>query len=307
MISQILSDFEKFTAKDFIKLIEEVLRTLELERTLRRLGKFDVSEDLIYCTEANIDRCIIIGDIHGDLDSLLEIFKIINIEKTLNEEKSALVFLGDYGDRGDKSVEIYYLLLNLKLLYKNKIILLRGNHEGPDDLLAHPHDLPLQFIEKYGQEGYFVYLKLRGLFEKLYLAFLVMGKFIALHGGIPSKASTPDDIAIARKIHPKKRLLEELLWNDPMEDLGLKDSYRGAGMLFGKDLTENFLAKNNLKLVIRGHEPVREGYSITHDGKLITVFSRKGPPYYNAKAAFLDIKVSELNSHEDINKFIVTF
>ncbi len=305
-IEEILEELNYIKVDSLERTIEEVSRILELERRIKKSGDFNVNEDLIYCTPADLDRCVIIGDIHGDLVSLLEIFRRIKIEEAL-EEKSAIIFLGDYGDRGEKSVEVYYLLLNLKRHYKDKIILLRGNHEGPDDLLAQPHDLPLQFIEKYGHEGYFAYLRLRGLFEKLYLAFLVIGKFIALHGGIPSKALTPDDIALARKIHPKKRLLEELLWNDPMEELGLKESYRGAGMLFGKDITEKFLVRNNLMLVIRGHEPAREGYSITHDGRVVTVFSRKGAPYYNAKAAFLDIKISELNSHEDIKKFMVTF
>jgi len=170
--------------------------------------------------------------------------------------------------------------------------------------MAYPHDLPLFLIEKFGNKGHEIYLQMRKLFEKFYLALVVLDKFIVLHGGIPSKASSLEDIAKARIIHPKKSLLEEILWNDPMEMEGIEDSYRGVGKLFGIDITEKFLKRNNLMLLIRGHEPAREGYYITHNNMVITVFSRKGPPYFNQKAAFLDIKIDELNSKEDIIKFI---
>ena len=196
-------------------------------------------------------------------------------------------------------------MLKLKSILKEKIVLLRGNHEGPDDLLAHPHDLPLFFIDKYGQEGYALYLRIKKLFEKFYLAFVVLNKLIALHGGIPSNALSMDDIAIAKKIHPKKRLLEEILWNDPMDEYGIRESYRGAGKLFGPDITENFLKRNNLLVLIRGHEPAKLGYFISHNGKVVTIFSRKGAPYFNEKAAYLDVNLNKLYSHEDIEKFII--
>jgi protein phosphatase len=305
MIEKILEDFENATSEDFIEIVDKVINLLDYERSIGKIDELYVKDDLIYCSHYSIDRCIIIGDIHGDLETLLKILKKANINE-LKNQRTVIVFLGDYGDRGDKSVEVYYLLLRLKLEFKEKIIMLRGNHEGPDDLLAQPHDLPLNFIEKYGQKGYYVYLKIRKLFDKFYLAFVILNKIIALHGGIPSNAITIDDIAIARKIHPKKGILEEILWNDPMEDIGLKESYRGAGKLFGKDITENFLKRNNLLAVIRGHEPARIGYFLSHEGKVLTLFSRKGPPYFNEKAAYIDIQINKLETHKDLEKFIVT-
>jgi len=300
----LLHELEKMDLIQFTELVQEVSNQLEKERLLKKLDGLFINEDLIYCTPSSIERCIIIGDIHGDLDTLLKIIEKININE-IKEQKAVIVFLGDYGDRGEKSPEVYYLLLKLKSILKEKIVLLRGNHEGPDDLLAHPHDLPLFFIDKYGQEGYALYLRIKKLFEKFYLAFVVLNKLIALHGGIPSNALSMNDIAIAKKIHPKKRLLEEILWNDPMDEYGIRESYRGAGKLFGPDITENFLKRNNLLVLIRGHEPAKLGYFISHNGKVVTIFSRKGAPYFNEKAAYLDVNLNKLYSHEDIEKFII--
>ena len=50
------------------------------------------------------------------------------MEKT---KEATLIFLGDYGDRGDKSAEIYYIILKLKLAFPEQVVLLRGNHEAP--------------------------------------------------------------------------------------------------------------------------------------------------------------------------------
>jgi len=65
-----------------------------------------------------------ISDIHGFLDELKEVMKLVNIK---NNNK--LIFLGDYIDYGEKSCEVLYYIKNLSETYKNQVIVLMGNHE----------------------------------------------------------------------------------------------------------------------------------------------------------------------------------
>lgn len=97
-----------------------------------------------------------------------------------------------------------------------------------------------------------------------------------LHGGLFSKDGvTLDDIGkIDRnKEPPEDGEMCEILWSDPAMTPGRGPSQRGIGVAFGPDVTEKFLSDNNLKLIVRSHEVKENGYEVTHDDKLITVFS----------------------------------
>ncbi|MCK5593059.1 hypothetical protein KAI31_03070, partial [Candidatus Bathyarchaeota archaeon] len=48
-----------------------------------------------------------------------------------------------------------------------------------------------------------------------------------------------------------------------------------------------------VKVLIRGHEPAGEGFQINQGGKILTLFSRRGPPYYNEFGAYLHLNLSE--------------
>jgi len=173
------------------------------------------------------------------------------------------------------------------------VVLLRGNHEGPDDLQVSPHELPFQLLTRFGEDGASAYGMLKALFEQLYVTAMLEGRCVFLHGGVPSEAKSLEDVAFAHLKHPAESHLTEILWSDPGEDfVGTYPSPRGAGRLFGPDVTKKFLEMLGVHVLVRGHEPVDEGFRISHNGRVLTLFSRRGEPYFNSKSAFLQFDLS---------------
>lgn len=72
----------------------------------------------IFQKESNIleleGDLIVVGDIHGSLHDLLRILKFIQ------EGKFNVLFLGDYVDRGNFSLECITLLYALKIIYPDQ-------------------------------------------------------------------------------------------------------------------------------------------------------------------------------------------
>ncbi|PMP67976.1 MAG: serine/threonine protein phosphatase [Thermodesulfobacterium geofontis] len=70
-------------------------------------------------------RIFAIGDIHGCLWSLEKLLNIL----PANWGSDLIIFLGDYIDRGPDPKGVIERVLELKELYGEKIITLKGNHE----------------------------------------------------------------------------------------------------------------------------------------------------------------------------------
>merc|ERR1711868_116038 len=66
----------------------------------------------------------------------------------------------------------------------------------------------------------------------------------------------------------------DLVWSDPDERVdSWKVSPRGAGWLFGHNITTRFMNNNKLKLICRAHQLVQEGYKYMFNEQLVTVWS----------------------------------
>ncbi len=212
-------------------------------------------------------RFIIAGDIHGDLNSFSA------IKKLFIPDKDILIFLGDYADRGANSIEVVEGVQELLNNYPECIIPLKGNHEEftPD---GKPTFSPCTLIReaeiKRGDwRAYFDKLKTDFL-EKLYLSAIIPGYTLFVHGGISSFINSQDDL-----INPNDLVKESILWSDPHESKGEYLNPRGAGALFGIDISEIVSKRLNFKFIIRSHEPRKasNGPVVEQKGRVVTVSS----------------------------------
>jgi predicted phosphodiesterase len=212
----------------------------------------------------NTENVFVAGDLHGDYQSFKAILKIY--EKKRND--SLLIFLGDYADRGLHGVEIITELKGL-LNGREDIIALKGNHEQYVDgePFFHPCDLIREAGVKYGSWEKFYKEVMLGFLEKLHMA-AILNKVLFIHGGISLRIKTVEDLA-------KNKNDKYILWSDPAPVRGEHPNPRGAGVLFGEDITGKVLSSLGLEMIVRSHEPGKAAFGpyAEHEGKIITVNS----------------------------------
>ena len=233
----------------------------------------------------------ICGDVHGQFYDLVNIFELNGVPS----EKNAYLFNGDFVDRGSFGVETVLTLFAYKLAYPEHMFLARGNHEAQS--MNRLYGFQGEIVAKYDMKLYNLFCE---VFCQLPLAHVVNKKVFVVHGGLFSKddVSLADIAAIDRNREPPESgLMAEMMWADPVAARGRHPSKRGTGLSFGPDVTENFLRKNDLQIVVRSHEVKDEGFEVEHGGKLITVFS--APNYCDQmgnKGAFLSLRFPTASS-----------
>jgi hypothetical protein len=242
------------------------------------------------------ERLIVVGDIHGDLDSFNE------IKKLFSPDGDILIFLGDYADRGINSVEVIEGVRELFKSYPESIIPLKGNHE---DYTAEgrPMFTPCTLIREVERKKgnwklYFEELKNNFLY-RLYLSAIIPDKALFVHGGISSKIRSKEDL-----VNPDRLVGEDVLWSDPFETKGEYGNPRGAGILFGSDISKEVSRRLNVKYIIRSHEPGKasSGPIIEHEGRIVTISSTN---VYGGKPFVLILPFKSLpNSGNEIGKYV---
>jgi len=123
-------------------------------------------------------------------------------------------------------------------------------------------------------------------FRWLPLAVLISGKILCVHGGIGQIETIEEIESIERpcdvvcdmgvEMDEQQTRVVDLLWSDPAEkdtDTGFQPNKRGVSCVFGSDIVRNFCSRNNLDLIIRGHQVVKDGFEYFAGGHLITLFS----------------------------------
>ncbi len=251
------------------------------------------------------NQLIVLGDLHGDFETLVDIIKRENVFKKLENDEAILLFLGDYVDRGLFQVETITAVSMLKTTYPDKVVMLRGNHEPPPTLIPRPHDFPEQLISLYRSKWRVAYRLFMRIFQKIPVIAIVPRQILFLHGGPPACLKDSKSLEEAFSLNTPlldDEVLEDILWSDPVDyNIYYRDSYRGVGRLYGYRLTAKTLKLANVKYIIRAHEYVDGGYKFNHNGRVITVFTSKAPVYGIERVAYMVIGRDSLESG-DIEK-----
>jgi uncharacterized protein YheU (UPF0270 family) len=131
----------------------------------------------------------ILGDLHGnyrDLQTFAKNFWNMGVNMCAGK----LLFLGDYVDRGPHSTELVCYLFALKVLHPNRVFLLRGNHEFPDQN-GDAHYNPcfkascLKLFGTKASSGRKAWEAFNAAFDWLPIAATINNKIFCCHGGIP--------------------------------------------------------------------------------------------------------------------------
>jgi serine/threonine-protein phosphatase 2A catalytic subunit len=206
------------------------------------------------------------GDIHGQFADLIELFRIGGKPPETN-----YLFMGDYVDRGHNSLETVTLLVCLKVRYKDRVFILRGNHESRQ--ITQVYGFYDECLRTYGNANVWKYFT--DLFDYLPLTALFEKQIFCLHGGLSPSIDSLNNIIDQDRIQevPHEGPMCDLLWSDPDDRSGWGISPRGAGYTFGQDISEQFNHNNGLTLIARAHQLVMEGYNWCHEKNVVTIFS----------------------------------
>ncbi|EDW74914.2 uncharacterized protein Dwil_GK19089 [Drosophila willistoni] len=208
----------------------------------------------------------VLGDIHGQYHNLLKYFN-----STGHPPLTKYLFLGDYVDRGKKSIETLTLLLAYKARYPDSFFLLRGNHESSS----------LNLVYGFYDECKRRYtIKLWRTFVDCYnclpLAAIIDKSIFCCHGGLSPSLFDMDQLRnIERPCDvPETGIICDVLWSDPdTARIGWGNNERGVSFTFGADVVSAFLLRHGFTLICRAHQVVEDGYEFFAKRQLLTIFS----------------------------------
>lgn len=215
------------------------------------------------------------GDIHGQYGDLR------NVLSKKNPDKNNFMFLGDYVDRGNFSIECALLLFAIKLNYPSTFGMLRGNHESRQ--CAEHFTFRKDCILKYDEEVYECFMT---AFDALPLMGIVNNEYLCMHGGLSPKFT---DLKALNEIDrfneiPSEGLLCDLVWADPVADdvaskkVFTKNKERACSVKFGLKPLKHILKETKMQMVVRAHQVQMEGFKFHHwedesVPSIVTVFS----------------------------------
>ena len=107
------------------------------------------------------------------------------------------------------------------------------------------------------------------------MAVIINQRILCLHAGIgPRFASRAQIEQITRPLEQSNDLVDSIVWSDPHPEQGFRGNRkRLRGYEFGSVQLAEFLEKNGMRMLIRGHSYVPEGVRYDFDQQVVAVSS----------------------------------
>lgn len=222
----------------------------------------------------NVRRVVFVGDTHGEYDATRHI-----IEHYFDED-TALIFLGDYVDRGPQSLANIEALLQLKLENPERVILLQGNHEG----WGVQSFRPANFWESLEDEYLDLFAEVLG---ELPYAVATPNRILALHAALPPV----DSLEEIDEITPGSVQWYHMIWGDYQNSPGQFLGDMGSRPQFGQDRFESLMKRFGMRVLVRGHQPPAPLYLFDDRCLTILTCTTKYQRERNIAIAHLDEKI----------------
>ena len=253
--------FESKPKKYNVDLI--ILKLLSVRNKKNKEVELEYNEIIWLCEEVTK---IFLNQPVGQYSDLIRLFEAGGYPPEVN-----YLFLGDYVDRGEQSIETICLLFCFKIKCSQTFFLLRGNHECAS--LNREYGFYDECKRRYNVK---LWKKFVDVFNCMPYTAIVEDKIIFMHGGLsPSLKSLGQLNEIIRPTDvPDEGLLCDLVWSDPDSNLkGWEINDRGVSYTFNEKIIDNFLTIHNLEVLVRAHQVVEKGYEFFNGRKCVTIFS----------------------------------
>lgn len=193
-----------------------------LARTARALF---LTQPMLLELEPPLNIC---GDIHGQYIDLINMFEHNGIpgeSSCIGSDfvTSNYLFLGDYVDRGNQSIDVITMMLCFKIKFPETFFMLRGNHECAS--LNRIYGFYDECKRRYSVKLWKIF---SDCFNCMPVAAVVGDKIFCCHGGIsPDLIKLADIHRIARPTEiADDGLMADLLWSDPADHDGWEENTR---------------------------------------------------------------------------------
>ncbi|ATZ81051.1 serine/threonine-protein phosphatase [Bodo saltans virus] len=244
---------------------------------------------------SNNEKIIMIGDIHGNLQAM--IYQLMCGK--LGTDK--FVFLGDFVDRGNNSIEVLSLFFCLRLLFPNSVYGIRGNHEQEQTFMVYgfakeicsrfyPHITHPQWV--FGNDQLELTKTIcifKNWMNLLPYTAIINDKIVCVHGSIGKgwTRQIAENYNMVINLPPVEHLHKPLepqeilqTWSDPHEYDGDYANPRGCGNCISTETIRKVCDINGFDFQIRAHQVVNKGYQIMDYDEQITSITVFGVPNY---------------------------